>query len=92
MLTMLGNGCNMYMWTHNVGKERRDFMPTSEVIGKRLKKLRGRKSQRSVAKDLNIAPSTYAMYEVGQRIPRDETKQRIATYYKKSVQSIFFDS
>lgn len=27
----------------------------------------------------------------GQRIPKDEIKIRLANYYKKSVQEIFFD-
>nr|DAZ75624.1 MAG TPA: repressor protein C2 [Caudoviricetes sp.] len=31
------------------------------------------------------------MYENGERIPRDGIKLKIAEYYQKSVQEIFFD-
>ena len=30
------------------------------------------------------------MYENGERIPRDETKIKIAAYYGKTVEEIFF--
>lgn len=66
-------------------------MPTGKDIGGRLKILRGEKSQKVVAEAIGVAVSTYAMYEIGQRIPRDETKKLIASYYKKSIKSIFFD-
>jgi transcriptional regulator with XRE-family HTH domain len=61
------------------------------VVGKRLCELRGDKTQQRVANDLGISQSTYAMYETGQRMPSDEKKRKIAEYYKKTVQSIFFD-
>ncbi|QHF59202.1 hypothetical protein Bateq7PJ16_3396 [Bacillus subtilis] len=32
------------------------------------------------------------MYETGQRIPRDEIKIKLADYYQKTVQQIFFDN
>ena len=59
--------------------------------GKRLIKLRGNRSQTEVAKALNIATSTIAMYENEQRMPRDNIKILIAQYYGTSVQAIFFD-
>ncbi len=62
----------------------------SKEIGKRLKILRGAASQKEVANALKIAPSTYAMYESGDRIPRDEIKIRIADYFRVSIESIFF--
>lgn len=61
------------------------------VVGKRLSELRGNKTQQKVANDLGISQSTYAMYETGQRVPSDEKKRKIAEYYKRTVQSIFFD-
>lgn len=64
-------------------------MNTKEIKN-RLKTLRGNKSQEEVAKALNISFSSYSKYEQGLRIPRDEIKIRIANYYGKSVQSIFF--
>lgn len=62
----------------------------SKVIGDRLKALRGDKTIKEVAESLNISESALSMYETGNRIPRDEIKIRIANYYDKSVQSIFY--
>lgn len=61
------------------------------VVGKRLSELRGEKTQQKVANDLGISQSAYAMYESGQRVPSDEKKRKIAEYYNRTVQSIFFD-
>lgn len=59
-------------------------------IGRRLTKLRGDKSQELVARELDISYSALRKYESGDRIPRDEVKIRIAKYYGKTVQEIFF--
>ena len=53
--------------------------------------LRGNKSQDEVAKAIGISKSALSMYENGSRVPRDEIKVRLANYYKKSVQHIFFN-
>lgn len=66
-------------------------MDRNLAIAEKLVKLRGDKTQREVAESLGIPISNLAMYETGQRVPRDEVKIKIAKYYKKSVQSIFFD-
>jgi len=58
--------------------------------GDKLKKLRGSKSQETVAKDLGISLSALAMYETEQRMPRDEIKVKLANYYNRTVQFIFF--
>ncbi len=62
-----------------------------KAIAKRLISLRGTKTQAEVAKALGISQSTYAMYEIGRRIPTDEIKIRIANYYNTTVQNIFFN-
>ena len=62
----------------------------AEAIGKRLIALRGEKIVKDVAKDLEISASALSMYEKGQRIPRDEIKIRLARYYDRTVDSIFF--
>ena len=69
-----------------------ELMPLldSKVIGNRLKTLRGDKTIKEVAESLSISESALSMYETGNRIPRDEIKIRIAQYYDKSVQSIFY--
>lgn len=59
--------------------------------GKRLTKLRGKKSRAKVAKDIGIATSTLAMYETEQRVPRDSIKMELSKYYGVTVQEIFFD-
>lgn len=59
--------------------------------GKRLIALRGTRSQTEVAKAIGIATSTLGMYELEQRVPRDNIKIALAKYYNTSVQSIFFE-
>ena len=60
------------------------------MIGKELKKLRGSKTIQEVSEALGISPSTLGMYEIGERVPRDNIKITIANYYGKTVQEIFF--
>lgn len=61
-----------------------------ELIGEKLKTLRGDQSREDVSAELKISLSALQMYENGQRIPRDEIKIRIAKYYGLSVGDIFF--
>lgn len=63
-------------------------MPFGEI----LRELRGNKSQQKIADELGITKSSLAMYERNERVPRDEVKVRIARYFGKSVQDIFFGS
>lgn len=60
------------------------------TIGERLAMLRGERTQQEVAMDLHISDSAISAYENDARVPRDEVKVRIAEYYGKSVQEIFF--
>lgn len=60
------------------------------TVGKRLTELRGDRSQERVARDNNLSLSAYTKYERGERIPRDEIKIRLARYYERTVQEIFF--
>lgn len=59
-------------------------------MGKRLKDLRGKRSAIEVAKAIGISHSAISMYESGERVPRDDVKVKLANYYGKSVESIFF--
>lgn len=63
-----------------------------QKIGTKLTELRGKIPRTIVAEALEISNSTLQMYENGKRIPRDEIKVKIANYYNKSVQEIFFES
>ena len=58
--------------------------------GEQIKQLRGSKSQATVAAAIGITKSSYAMYERGERRPRDEVKKRIADYFGKTVEELFF--
>jgi transcriptional regulator with XRE-family HTH domain len=62
----------------------------ARIIGERLRELRGDKSVVETAKALDISPSTWSMYENGERIPRDNIKLRIAKYFRKPIHLIFF--
>ena len=55
-----------------------------------LKELRGVKSQAEIASSVGVTKSSWAMYERGERVPRDEVKVKIAKYFGKSVQEIFY--
>lgn len=63
----------------------------NKAIAERLIELRGNKTQDEVSKACCISKSALSMYENGSRVPRDEIKLRLANYYKKSVQHIFFN-
>ena len=62
-----------------------------DAIANRLIELRGSKSREDVATACDISVSALAMYEQGQRIPRDDIKIRLASYYKRTVQFIFYN-
>lgn len=55
-----------------------------------LRELRGSLSQNEIAEKIGVTKSAWAMYERGERMPRDEVKIRIAKYFNKSVEEIFF--
>lgn len=59
-------------------------------IGKRLRSLRGNTPMAKVADDIGVSISALSMYENGDRIPRDEIKLKLAAYYRRTVDEIFF--
>lgn len=62
----------------------------AKKIGKRLLKFRGIKSQDEVSKSVGISVSALSMYEQGNRIPRDEIKIKLASYFGTTVEELFF--
>lgn len=58
--------------------------------GSKLRELRGKRSREEVAGAVNISVSAIAMYENEERSPRDEIKLRLADFFGKTVQEIFF--
>lgn len=68
-------------------------MPDSNAVGARLKSIRQKLglSQAEFAQTLGIAQSAVAMYETGERIPRDEVKKKIANMAGSKIDPIFFE-
>ena len=64
-------------------------MDKRKIAGK-LVLLRGNRTREEVSADLKISCSALGMYEQGNRIPRDEIKIKIASYYGTTVEDIFF--
>lgn len=62
------------------------------AMGEKLKMLREKKgkTQAEMAEIIKVSPSSYNQYESGQKVPRDDVKVRIAEYFGKTVQYIFF--
>ena len=60
------------------------------TVAERLIQARGGKKREEVANAVGVSLSAIAMYENGDRIPRDEIKVRLAEYYKTTVQELFF--
>lgn len=67
-------------------------MTDKSTVGERLKVLRGSRGKtiEEASRDIGISASALSMYENGARTPRDEVKERIANYYKRSIAFIFF--
>jgi transcriptional regulator with XRE-family HTH domain len=63
-------------------------MAYNEIL-MQLRKAKG-KSRREVAEAIGVTKGAIALYERGERVPKDEIKAKFANYYKKSVSSIFF--
>lgn len=59
-------------------------------FGEILKNLRGDKTQEEIATEIGLTKSAWAMYERGERIPRDKVKVKIAKHFNTTVESIFF--
>lgn len=57
-----------------------------------LIELRGDRGRVDVARDLGITQQGLGMIERGERIPRPELMKRIADYYNKTVDELFFNN
>ena len=67
-------------------------MLNKEDIGSKLRDLRQAlgMSLLEVSGKVGITISALAMYERGERLPRDEVKVRLARFYNRTVGEIFF--
>lgn len=62
----------------------------SEIIGNKLRELRGNRTQKEVADAVNVSVMAISKYEHGLIIPSDSTKIALAEYYNTTVESLFF--
>lgn len=67
-------------------------MSNPKTIGNKLKNLRlkAKETVKEISEAIGVSESAWRMYELGQRIPRDEVKERIANHYGTSIELIFF--
>lgn len=65
-------------------------MSDKKLIGERLRNFRGDIPREIICEDVGISTSALAMYETGQRIPRDEIKVALARRYNTTVEALFF--
>lgn len=65
-----------------------DRMAMAEKL--RTLRLKSGKTQAEMAEILNVSVSSYNQYESGIKVPRDDVKVRIAEYFNRTVQYIFF--
>ena len=61
------------------------------TIAERLKEVRGDKTRKEVCETIGISLNALMMYEIGNRIPRDEIKVKLARLYGKSIEDLFFN-
>lgn len=61
------------------------------IIGNRLKELRGDRPKELVALSVGITSQALINYETGTRVPKDAIKVKLAAYFGKTVQELFYD-
>lgn len=59
-------------------------------MGAKLRACRGSRTREEVANAVGVSLSAIQMYENGGRVPRDETKKKLADLYGVTVQELFF--
>jgi len=62
----------------------------AELIGDRLRELRGERPQKEVADAVNVSVMAISKYERGQITPGDDVKIALAKFYGTTVEAIFF--
>lgn len=59
-------------------------------IAEKLREARGDKTRKEVSKAVGISLNALMMYENGKRVPRDDVKIRLANFYNKGIEELFF--
>lgn len=66
-------------------------MKSPKEIGADLANLRGNVPRATVAAAVGVSTSALQMYENGERVPRDDIKVQLASYFNTTVGSLFFN-
>lgn len=56
----------------------------------KLRELRGNKSTKEIANAIGVSQAAISMYETGKRVPKDEIKKKLASYFGVTVDYLFF--
>ena len=59
-------------------------------VGERLRNLRGDRTLDMVAKEIGVTRDAISKYEMGQRVPKDAIKVKLARYYQTTVEDLFY--
>lgn len=59
-------------------------------MAEKLREARGDKTRKEVCKAVGISLNALMMYENGKRVPRDDVKIRLADFYNKGIEELFF--
>jgi putative transcriptional regulator len=62
----------------------------AEVIGARLRDLRGNRPQKEIADAAHVSTMMISKYERGESVPGDDVKIALAKLFNVTVESIFF--
>jgi len=79
------------LWQNGLDRQCRDEEEAMEKFGDRLRRLRGERSQREIAKALQMPATTLSTLENQDSIPRGEVLRRLAEFYKVPL-SYFYKS
>ena len=63
-------------------------------VGSKIRMLRRKKklTQKELAKLVDVSPASIAAYETGDKIPRDDVKEKMAKVLDSTVTFIFFEN
>ena len=67
-----------------------EYMVNPKAIGEKLRKLRAGRTLEEISDATGIGRSALNMYELGLRVPRDETKITLACYFGVPVEDLFY--
>ena len=58
--------------------------------GKKLRELRGKRTQQEIAEAVGVTAMAICQYETGERTPSDKIKIALANYFNTTVEDLFF--